>query len=454
MTEHHVKIERLYWHQKTGAYFRNNAMADDPSVWDVTGNMHHERIAERQFKNYGKQAKLLPIPQAVKTLHSILGASNSHRWIECAASVRMEQMFPDTTSAYAEEGSTAHELAAYCLKNNCDTNEAPPFPGFNPMTQAQSDDLWDVEMRAHVQDYIDFVRLLPGDHMVEVRVDYARWAPEGFGTSDHIAIAPPLARVTDLKYGTGVKVYADKNTQGMLYALGVLNELDFIYGDSIKEFEITVYQPRLDHIDAWRISREDLLKWADEVVAPSAKLALTTDAPFNPGEKQCGFCRARGNCKARAEWNMKLALETFGETPDVSTLTPAEIATILARADEFRKWIGDIENRAFEQAKLGHLPPGFKLVEGRSNRKIVNQEDLALALELDGFTPEQMYEPREFIGLGKLEKLIGKKNPLIKEFTFRPEGAPVLVPDSDPRPARTVTTAQEAFANVVTDSDV
>lgn len=405
---------------------------------------HHTKRKPRKTA-----AKMLPVPQAVKIAHSILGASNSHRWLECPASVRMEQMFPDTTSAFAEEGTTAHELGAYCLKHDIPTKDAPAFPGFDPITQQDVADLWTPEMRDHVQDYVDMVRLLPGDLMVEVRVDYSRWAPEGFGTSDAIRAHAPKKRayVADLKYGTGVKVFAEENSQGKLYALGVLNELEFLYED-IQEFEIIIKQPRLDHQDHWTVSRDALLKWADEVVAPRAKLAMTQDAPFNPGEKQCQFCRARGNCKARAEWNMKLAAEAFGDIPAAVTLSMNEIAAILKRADDFKSWIKDIEETAFKRAVLGHDVPGFKLVEGRSNRKINNPEMLAQALDLEGYTPEQIYEPREIIGLGKLEKLLGKKSPIIKEFTFRPTGAPVLVPESDKRPALQATTAQEAFADV------
>lgn len=410
-----------------------------------TGTVNGGRVTEHHPKK-------LPKPVASNTAHSILGASNSHRWLECPASVRMEQMFPDTTSAYAEEGTIAHELAAYCLKNGIDAKDAPAFPGEDPMTKTWCSDLWNAEMRDHVQEYIDLVRVLPGDLMVEVRVDYSRWAPEGFGTSD--AIRPHVARkvcyVADLKYGTGIKVFAEDNSQGKLYALGVLNELGYLYSDDdIGEFEIIVKQPRLDHQDHWRITREDLLAWAENVVKPRAALALTQDAPFNPGEKQCGFCRARAHCKARADANLKFAQEMFGNMPAPETLSEAEVATILSRSADFKKWIGDIEERAFQDATRHKVKfPGWKLVEGRSNRRINNPEMLAQALELEGFDHSEIYEPREIIGLGKLEKLLGKKHPIIKEFTFRPTGAPVLVPESDKRPALETMTAQEAFKDI------
>lgn len=396
------------------------------------------------------QPKMLPKPVMKDTPHAILGASSSHRWIPCPASVRMERMFPDTTSSYAEEGTIAHELAAYCLIHGCRASEAPPNMGWEP-TVMKDVDMWNPEMREHVQEYIDFVLLVPGDLLVETRVDYSKWAEKGFGTSDAIRVSVPerRARVIDLKYGTGVKVYAEKNTQGMLYALGVLNELDYIYGDSIDVFEIIIHQTRLDHVDRWEVTRDELLKWAEDVVVPAAREAMSETSRFNPGEKQCGFCRARAHCKARAEWNMKLALETFGTLPSPETLTLDEVAQILGRADEFRAWIKSIEDRAYEDATKSNVQfPGWKLVEGRSVRKINNPEMLATALDLEGYEPDQIYEPREIIGLGKLEKLLGKKHPLIKEFTFRPTGSPSLVPESDKRPALQTTTAQEAFQHV------
>lgn len=145
--------------------------------------------------------------------------------------------------------------------------------------------------------------------LVEVQVKFDLWIPQGFGTSDCIIFKDDgVCHVIDYKHGSGVKVYAEHNPQGMLYGLGVIQEFGFIH--NIKTLKLTIVQPRLDHIDEWEISREDLLAWGEEI-KPIAELAMTDVAPLNAGEKQCQFCRAKLGCRARAEMAMNIAQMEF-----------------------------------------------------------------------------------------------------------------------------------------------
>ncbi|EGG93548.1 Phage protein [gamma proteobacterium IMCC1989] len=356
-------------------------------------------------------------------IHAKLSASGSHRWLNCPASARMEEGFPDTTSSFAEEGSAAHHLAEICLREEKNTDE---------FLECQFDEYpehpVDVEMVESVQLYLDYVRNLDGELLVEQRVDFSPWVPEGFGTSDAIVMHEGVATVVDLKYGKGVRVDAEDNTQAMLYALGALNEYDFIYECDL--FRVVIVQPRLDHISEWEIKRSDLLEWAENTVKPKAELTLQEEAPFNPGEKQCHFCKANGTCKALAEHALQIAADGFEavEVPltvkDITKLSNEEIAVLLPQLKTLTKWVSALETHAQAEAEKGEKFPNHKVIlkNGQTSRSWKNDDSAKRALNRE-FKKLGKEEPTSNpISPAQAEKIIGKTNPLFDKHVVKTTG--------------------------------
>lgn len=368
----------------------------------------------------------------MSTQHAKLSASGSHRWLACPGSIKAEEGIKDKQSPHAAEGSMAHELAELVLEQGGSAFdwEGKHLIEWNaePVTR---------EMVEYIQEYVDFVASVGGTQMYEEQVDFSPWVPEGFGTSDVIAFDGDTMRIIDLKYGKGIKVYAKDNPQGVLYALGALNE----YGD-FYDFEriiITIHQPRLDHIDEWEINKDDLLKWG-EWIAQRAELALSDDAERVPGEKQCSFCKVRHNCKALETMTAKVIGAEFDDldeldTPD--TLSDRRLAEILTDKKLVVGWLDAVEAHLKAKAEAGEHVEGFKLVAGRSLRKW-GDEELA-EQTLVGLVGDDAYE-RKLLSVAKAEKKLGKKRAgEIAELIIKPAGKPALVPESDPRKPITIT---------------
>lgn len=372
--------------------------------------------------------------------HALLSASSSHRWLCCTPSAVLEDNFENKSSVFAEEGTAAHVLAEYKLKKYLGEKVKKPKSEFD-----------EKELEYYTNIYFDYACELIAEAngrskdpiiLVEQKLDFSNYVPEGFGTGDLVIVADGILDIIDLKYGKGVEVSAINNPQMMLYAIGALNLFASLY--DIEGVRMTICQPRLDNISTFEITVEDLIKWAEEVVKPKAELAIKGGGEFYAGE-HCKFCRARFNCRARAEENIKMAQYDFKKGP---FLTEDEITEILSSVDEFQKWAKDIQAYALNKAinenkKWG----GFKLVEGRSSRKYSDEEAVSKTLVDAGFAEDDIYS-KSLLGITAMEKAISKKKfkDLLKDLVYKPQGKLTLVVESDKR-QEIKNTAEADFRN-------
>lgn len=368
--------------------------------------------------------------------HAILSASGASRWMACTPSAVLEQQFENKSSVFAEEGTLAHELGELTLKLNLGEITKRTFN--SKFKKIQENKLYSADMPDYVQTYVDTclervseAKATTPDALfkIEQRLDFSEWVPNGFGTGDFVIIADGTMEVCDLKYGKGVPVSANNNKQMMLYALGAIAEFNFLY--DIQKVRMTIIQPRLDNISTFEVTTEDLLKWAEDYVRPRAELAIKGKGEFCAGD-HCKFCRAKAVCRARAEKNMELAKYDFEEP---ALLDNNDVAYILSKIDELVNWAGDVKDFALEQALNGEEYDGFKVVEGRSNRKYADTEAIVEILRDNNFNDPDIFKPSELITLTNMEKLVGKKKltELIGDYIVKPPGKPTLVPITDKR---------------------
>lgn len=381
--------------------------------------------------------------------HAVLSPSAASRWLACTPSARLEMEFPDTAGDFAKEGSLAHEFGELYLKKHAgqiDNSEwlKRTVPLFDSPFYSDS-------LQEYAEGYADFVlehyllakkATLDAVLRIEEKIDLTAYVPEGFGTGDAIILADGTMEIIDLKYGKGVQVSAVENKQMMLYALGALDMFGFMY--AIDKVKMTIYQPRIDNVSEWEITAQELLVWGEKELAPKAAIAFKGEGDFVPG-KHCRFCRAKAQCKALAEENLKAAEHEFA---DVALLADEELADILSKADSIKSWISAVEEYALQAALNGKKFPGFKLVEGRSVRKYSDEGKVAETLIANGFPKENIYEPAKLKTITNMEKLITKKafNALLGDLIIKPQGKPTLVPASDKRTE--LNDAKSDFENI------
>jgi len=370
--------------------------------------------------------------------HALLSASSSKRWLNCTPSAKLETQFSDAESIYAAEGTAAHALAEHKLKRALKRRSKRPVSDYDCD-----------EMEECTDDYVSFVmEQMEGAKkgcadpvvLIEQHLDYSRYVEGGFGTGDCIIVADGTLSVVDFKYGKGVSVEAEKNPQMLLYALGAMELFEAIY--EIEKVQMTIFQPRLESVSTWQISIEEMKNWVQEELIPKAELAAKGEGVFIPGE-WCRFCKARNQCRARAEEFLKLAQMEFKRP---ALLSDDEIAEVLSVADELAKWAADIYAFATDEAiSHGKQWSGFKLVEGRSNRKYTSEEDVVEAAKKAGYT--DIYK-HTLVGITEMEKLMGKKKfgEILGSLVYKPKGKITLAPEADKRPPVETATAETDFA--------
>jgi len=357
--------------------------------------------------------------------HAVLSASASHRWLACPPSAQLNAAVPDTTSDYAREGTCAHELCEY---------KVDKLLGIDTPDPREFLDFYDQEMEECSESYAQYIAEQMAKYtspvvLVEQRLDFSKYVSDGFGTGDCIIVADGTMTICDYKHGKGVEVSAENNPQMMLYALGAYELFDVLY--DISEIKMVIFQPRMSNVSEFTLTVSQLLDWASNELKPKAELAAKGEGEFSAGE-HCRFCKVKANCRKRAEYNLAIAQYDFAP-PDM--LEDAEIEMILERADALVSWAADVKDFALNQALAGKQWTGFKVVEGKSNRKYTDETKVAEAVKAAGMNP---YSEPEVLGITAMTKMLGGKEKfesILGGLVRKPKGKPTLVPMSDKRKA-------------------
>jgi hypothetical protein len=368
--------------------------------------------------------------------HALLSPSKASRWLACTPSARLEERFPETTGEYAREGSLCHALGELLINKHTGALKKAAFT--KEFKVIEADPMFNDEMMECAENYASFVAERYAESLkhtedavlkVEAKLNLTDYIPEGFGTGDAVIIADGALEIIDLKYGKGVPVSCVNNNQMKVYALGAFREFDLLY--DLHTVRMTIYQPRIDNISTWEMPSEDLMHWGETELKPKAQVAFAGGGEFAPGS-HCRFCKAKAQCRALAEQQLEVAKYEFKSS---ELLTEEEIADVLSRSDAFTNWINAVSAFALTEAvEKGKKWPGFKLVEGRSNRVYMNPEAVAERLVKYGYEEDHIYT-RALLGITAMEKAISKKSfeALLNDLVVKPRGKPTLVPETDKR---------------------
>jgi len=375
--------------------------------------------------------------------HAVLSASSSHRWTKCTPAARLELEFDDTQSSAAAEGTAAHALAEHKLRKALKMRSKKPISPFDCDEMDEHTDAF----ASFVLEQLELAKQSCSDPLVliEQRLDFSKYVPDGFGTGDVILISDKTLHIIDLKYGMGILVNAEHNSQMMLYSLGALEIYDSLY--DITEVSMTIFQPRRENISTWTIPVNELRDWAENELKPKADLAFKGEGEYCPGD-WCTFCRAAVKCRARAKEKLKLAQSEFRFPP---LLTDVEIEEVLGKLSDITKWANDLLAYATDAAvNHGKEWSGYKVVAGRSIRKFKDEDAVAKAAKASGY--KDIYK-QSLITLTEFEKLMGKAkfNEVLGDLIYKPPGKPTLVPFSDKRPALNVSSAINEFKEIMED---
>lgn len=371
---------------------------------------------------------------------------------------------PEKDTSYTREGTIAHAMAENILRHLLEI-KADAIPETSEYLAAYGDCILGNEKKAcdaeelnwaemAVTVYDNYCTLVYEAYLaaktedpeavllVEARLKLSEFIPEGFGSSDAVVIFSDQLEVFDLKYGKGVKVDAEHNSQMMCYALGAYCGPGETY--VINNVHMTIIQPRLAHESSWQTTADDLLAWGYDVLKPAAAKAFLGEGEQVPGE-HCRFCKVAARCRRLADYT----LDITKEKTEPGIMTMAEIAELLPHFSTITSWIASVEAYALEEALKGEEIPGYKVVEGRSIRKLSDVEAVKNRLSKAGI-PEQNYlKPAELKTLTDLEAILTKKGfkELLGDLVTKPTGKPALVPESDPR--KPLSKAKTDFASII-----
>ena len=378
--------------------------------------------------------------------HALLSASGAHRWMNCTPSAVLESQFPDTTSEAAKEGTLAHEMAEAKLQHLFNTQDYRKAKLTRALNKIKKDELYQPEMDGYTDDYVAYVRKSAMEFekspyiAIEKRLDLTAYIPDGFGTADCVMIGERTLHIIDLKYGKGVPVSAENNEQLMIYALGALEAYKMLF--AIDTVKISIVQPRIDNTNSSEYTVKELMEFGDKV-KHYADIAIKGDGEQSPGD-WCRFCRARQQCRARADKNIELAFEIDKKPP---LITNVEVGEYLRKGEDVAKWLSELQDYALAECLAGRDVDGYKAVEGRGSRSWTNMDAAFEAIIEEGTNEAMLYE-RKPLTLAQVEKLMGKAHfeDVAGEYVVKNPGKPTLVPSTDKRQAITnKISANEAF---------
>lgn len=398
----------------------------------------------------------------IEAAHSNLGPSSAERWLVCAASVRASEGIADKDSAWALEGTSAHTLSEW---SRAAGKPAKHWLGKQIAVMGVDGTTHnftvDAEMANAVQEFVDYVEALGGEQLNESRIRYEEYVPGGFGTLDAAAMFPGHGVIVDYKHGKGVQKFAEWNPQLLLYAFGIYLLHDWLYG--FERFTLVISQPRLDHLDEWEISTEDLLKWVRDVLVPGYEATLSKDAPFVPGE-HCRFCRLKATCRARAEQTFNVVQNDFEDLTDArvdkkpAELSLEELGQLREHFADIKSWMAAADAKVFEALRVGQKVGELKIVEGRSDRMFAPDAEKQLLKK--GFKKAELYEDPRMKTPAALEKLRPEVKRLFAPATktkpagdlfnvvVKPKGKLTIAPGTDKRPAVVIFDLENEFENL------
>lgn len=359
--------------------------------------------------------------------HALLSASSAHRWLACPPSAVAATAYPDQDTDYTREGTMAHEVAEIVARARIEGRDVSRFPWRDEVTP---------EMVECANGYADYIQeLIEGPDafiLLEQRVDFSPWVPEGFGTADCIIIQGTTMDVIDYKYGQGVPVSATKNPQEMLYGLGAWNDYGLAY--DVETIRLHIYQPRINNISVDALTVDELTGWAERTVKPTAAKAARGKGNYNAGA-HCRFCPHAGRCRTLTKTCTEY-VETHSLRVGIPVLTPYEVADVLAMEPLIALWLKRVKAQALTTLLDGGEVPGYKCVEGKQgNRKWTDEVAVGRRLEELGYDWQDITETK-LLSPAAMDKAIGKKKvaELLDGFIDRSPGAPTVVPETDKRP--------------------
>lgn len=375
--------------------------------------------------------------------HSRLSPSASERWINCPISVHLSKGFEDTQSVYAAEGTLAHKLAELKVREELLKEKINP----EEFKKVRENKLYQKEMEEYTDEYLEQVRAVfnkidTPSLVTETRIDLKDLLnADVFGTADCIIAGQGILHVFDFKYGKNVEVKAEGNSQMRLYAIGAVKLFEPIYG--MDNIVTHIVQPRMNNFCSETIGVTDLEDWINKSVIPAVRKALRVEGDAHKGE-WCTFCQAKPVCREYGK-----EYEMLPERIEPLELSHKEIAYRISKLEGIDTYLKTLKEFALSAILKGETIPGYKAVEGRSNRSWSDEKKALQKAEEAGYEHKALYEEKP-LSLAKIEKLIGKKtfNELLGEFVIKPQGKPTLVKDSDKREAFRKKSAKESFKNI------
>ena len=356
----------------------------------------------------------------------LFSPSASARLLTCPGSAKASEGIPDQESLFAAEGHDAHALAEIrlCERLGLQTNE-----------KIEDLTFYNREMEDYISDYVSYVlekvASIKKDCpdaivLIEQKVAAVRYDESLFGSTDVAIIADKVLTIIDLKYGRGVLVNAKENTQEMCYGLCAMETFRNLY--DIEDINLCIFQPRLSNVSEWSLTVKELYKWADEILKPGIEKIRAGSEEFHPS-RHCVFCKAKPLCKALRDQNLELAKHEFRPA---FLMDDSEIEEVLDKADDFVNWINSVKEFALEDAMKGKKYDHYKLVEGRSNRKYIDETKVINVVKEAGYNP---YEEK-LLSVTGMQSRLGKARfeELLGNLVVKPRGKLTLVPREDKRP--------------------